>query len=167
MWASVIELAHNDDILKLLSLFWFANAGLTLMSYSTLALITCLSLGVLTLILAAVNWRRLRRQDDPDPEPWLGPAGRKARKLFLSALTADQLHSWNHYGVFVILGSDGRRYTIANGYAYNVTTREGKFCAYPDSVPDYDRFLAQKLLIETDAPLFREIANFASRSEYA
>lgn len=86
-----------------------------------------------------------------------------AEELFLSMLTPDQLKQWKRNQEIIVHGSDGRRYRLNTNRVYNVieVKTEIGFCAYPNSgavFPVYDIYLAQKLLLETNASAFLKLA---------
>jgi hypothetical protein len=85
---------------------------------------------------------------------------RRARRLFLSKLTAKQRVSWLVRRRFPTIGTSGVPYTFGAYEPFNIRTREGRFCLAVDgTIPVYDKLLAQKLLVEADEPRFLALAN--------
>lgn len=109
--------------------------------------------------------------------PWIGrrASGReqafsraaedRARSLFLSKLTPSQRRSWLTRRRFSVVAPSGARYTIAPYDPYNIRASDALFCLQvAGNTPDYDKLLAQKLLIECDEALFLAKANVRSYS---
>lgn len=109
--------------------------------------------------------------------PWIGrrAAGRdnaferaadeRARTLFLSKLCAAQRRSWLARRRVTVRARSGTRYTIAPYDPYNIRSNDALFCLQVGgNTPDYDKLLAQKLLIECDEQLFLAKANVRSYS---
>jgi len=109
--------------------------------------------------------------------PWIGrrASGReqaftraaedRARTLFLSKLTPAQRRSWLARRRFSVTAPSGARYTIAPYDPYNIRASDALFCLQVGgNTPDYDKLLAQKLLIECDETLFLAKANVRSYS---
>lgn len=91
-----------------------------------------------------------------------------ARALLYRWLTRDQKRDLERTGGFEVVGSDGKRFRIHKWVGGNVAEMgEGgrwttSHCVVVNpvatSVPVYDLMLAQKVLIESDAGAFRELA---------
>lgn len=89
----------------------------------------------------------------------------KARKLFRSKLTMQQLFTLDKSDYIMIRGSKGTIYRIyCNSASENVESIDLQggvsycYCAAPIGVPLSDALLAQKLLIEADEDAFLEVA---------
>lgn len=89
----------------------------------------------------------------------------KAKKLLIEHLSTAQRDEYEKTGSFVVT-VEGTRYRIDTGRSGNVKEYDqaGKliysYCIHPrEDVPDEDTMLAQKLLLETDTPAFKRIAN--------
>ncbi len=109
--------------------------------------------------------------------PWIGrraagqdsafdrAADARARALFLSKLCAAQRRSWLARRRVTVTAPSGSRYTIAPYDPYNIRASDALFCLQVGgNIPDYDKLLAQKLLIECDEQLFLAKANVRSYS---
>lgn len=90
----------------------------------------------------------------------------RARRLLRALLTAPQRASLDSCGWFEVRGSRGGRYRIEQGSTANVLELDAagrpryRCCAHPGiHIPDEDIMLAQKLLIETDEPLWSRTVN--------
>jgi hypothetical protein len=93
------------------------------------------------------------------------PAVVRARELFLAQLDDRQRRSWFLRRSFEVRAASGRRYTIFPHQPFNVRARGAAFCLdVIDEIPDYDKLLAQKLLIETDEAHFLACANIRTLS---
>jgi hypothetical protein len=89
----------------------------------------------------------------------------RARSLFLAKLTPAQRRSWLARRRFSVVAPSGARYTIAPYDPYNIRASDALFCLQVGgNTPDYDKLLAQKLLIECDEALFLAKANVRSYS---
>lgn len=92
----------------------------------------------------------------------------KAKKLLIEHLSASQQKEYEKLGFFKV-EVEGVLYQIMQGRSGNVREldKAGKpifsYCIHPrENVPDEDTMLAQKLLLETDLPTFKRIANRSS-----
>jgi hypothetical protein len=85
----------------------------------------------------------------------------RARALFLSKLDRVQRRDWFLRKKFIVIAPSGRRYTIGTYSAFNIAAAwDAAFClAVEGESPDYDKLLAQKLLIECDESRFLATAN--------
>jgi hypothetical protein len=93
---------------------------------------------------------------------------RRARDLFISALSPEEREEWQTYGFVTIQGSDRQIYRIKFGSVHNVdlldakaTRIYGSLCGLPRDVPPYDILLGQYLHLKADAPGFRQIARWS------
>lgn len=98
-------------------------------------------------------------------------ASERALRLLEEHLSPQQLADLEATKGFMVVGSDGHTYRIARGSRGNVfrVNRKGqllwRFCAhitesfFDARYPDEDHMLAQKLLLEIDAPSFLKLAN--------
>ncbi len=92
-------------------------------------------------------------------------AEERARSLFLSKLAPAQRRSWLTRRRFTVTAPSGSRYTIAPYDPYNIRASDALFCLQVGgNTPEYDKLLAQKLLIECDEELFLAKANVRSYS---
>lgn len=91
----------------------------------------------------------------------------KAKELFLSACTDEQVKTHNASKEIVVIGSEtGDEYTIETGLytSGNIWSNTARYCMWAgdSSWPRYDVFLAQKLMIETMEEEFLRGANTLS-----
>lgn len=90
---------------------------------------------------------------------------RRAERLLMSMLSADQKAQLEKFRYFDVIGKRSRnRYRVHYGTHGNVRLMEGdreviSYCAQPDSVPTEDAMLAQKLQLEYDEDAFLKAAN--------
>lgn len=78
-------------------------------------------------------------------------------------LSESQRRELDLTGRFTVIGSEGGRYSIGEGYSHNVRLMDRSrttFCAHPRdmSLPEADVHLAQMIMIEMDERRFRDIA---------
>ena len=95
--------------------------------------------------------RRVRAREQPSRS--LSPAERRAEKLLMRCLTAEQRESYRNHGRFQVNGRDGSRWTIdAGAGTRNVTCVNASgarvYCTYLPDAPRADTLLVQKLCIE-------------------
>lgn len=92
--------------------------------------------------------------------------------MFLSTLTAEEREYWDRHKYLMVTGSDGVQYQLLPSQIFNVIANGVRYCAIPiadrdtddaSMLPLFDRLLAQKLLLECNAPEFKRIANHDSR----
>ena len=87
----------------------------------------------------------------------------KAKLLFISHLTKEQIESFETYKSFVVQGSaTGKLYRIhTTSLNMNVQCIDSHklYCATVPGVPCWDVFLAQKIVIEYDENSFLKVAN--------
>lgn len=112
-------------------------------------------------------WEEYQRQNQEylEQRRLANEAEDKARKLFRSKLTKQQLHTLDSDGEIHIRGSKGTIYRINCNYTsenvYSIDL-QGKvsycYCAGPFGLPVGDFLLAQKLLIEADEDAFLKVA---------
>lgn len=89
------------------------------------------------------------------PASWL-----RAKRLFLSKLTDAERRRWASERRLTVMGSCGRRYTLAPYEAFNIRAGTQEYCLRVVGwLPAYDKLLAQRLLVESDEPAFLAIAN--------
>ncbi len=122
---------------------------------ATIAAVMC---GAWLVVHVALPWidRRAAGRDDAASRA----ADARARELFLSKLGTGQRRSWLVRRRFTVTAPSGTRFTISPYDPYNIRTRDALFCLQVGgNVPDYDKLLAQKLLIECDEQLFLAKAN--------
>ena len=91
----------------------------------------------------------------------------KAKALFLSCLTSKQREQYDQQHCFKVVGSSRGRYLIdCTHMTYNVTRLRnrkpaGLLCAYPPGLgSNYDVYLAQKCLLESNEQAFLAVANY-------
>ncbi len=93
----------------------------------------------------------------------------RAELLLRSRLSEVQRHELDSFGHFHMTGSDGKTYRVRHKIAYNVRSvgpDSFDYCVIAkNSVPLSDQVLAQKLLLETNAPEFFRIANKTPASD--
>lgn len=92
------------------------------------------------------------------------PNSSRSYKLLMSHLTIQQRYELRFYGTFGVVGSDGSRYRIGSQKSFGVHSEGRTYCAYPRGVPLYDVMLAQKLLLETNATGFKNVAYWRKSS---
>jgi hypothetical protein len=91
-------------------------------------------------------------------------AKKRARRLFVSKLDSTQRRSWTFRRRVEVVASSGRRYTMKPYGTFNIWTDTELFCVHVDgNVPNYDKLLAQRLLLEADEQLFIAVANRRQR----
>ena len=96
-------------------------------------------------------------------------ARRRAKKLLLASLDADQRRELKRKGYFHVSGSKGNLYRVASAFPFNVRlagyAKRSRvfFCleAEDPDLPAEDVMLAQKLMLETDEGEFLRLANMA------
>jgi hypothetical protein len=89
------------------------------------------------------------------PASWL-----RAKRLFLSKLSDAERRRWATERRLTVVGSSGRRYTLAPYEAFNIRAGTQEYCLRVVGwLPAYDKLLAQRLLVESDEPAFLAIAN--------
>jgi hypothetical protein len=85
---------------------------------------------------------------------------RRAKKLFLSKLSAAERRWWSRHRRLTIVGSSGRRYILTPYEPFNIRAGNEAYClCVRGRIPVYDKLLAQRLLVESDEPRFLAIAN--------
>lgn len=90
-----------------------------------------------------------------DPE-----ATKKARATLLRHLDPEQKSSFEKSAKFVVIGKDGKGYTITRARSFNVTAPDGtKYCGQLSECPLEDQMLAQKILLQNDPEKFFKNAN--------
>ncbi len=101
-------------------------------------------------------------------------AQRKAERLLLEHLDADQHVEYRTHNRFTMTGSDGKTYRVYRGFTSNIqhikTTKAGvvlvaTLCVLSPGVPVEDNMLIQKLALETDARSLRRTA-VVTRHDY-
>lgn len=84
----------------------------------------------------------------------------RAKELLLSCLDSKQKAEFLENEGFTVKAKSGKMYRITKSSFFNVKCGEDFYCAGPkQSLPIYDRMLAQKCLLETDEEEFLRIAN--------
>lgn len=93
-------------------------------------------------------------------------AARRAQELLAANLDETQRADMERANGFRVITPQGNTYWVAKGHVGNVYllnnqgNRVESLCIHArDQLPDEDHMLAQKLLLETDEPNFRRIAN--------
>jgi len=87
---------------------------------------------------------------------------RRAEILLTSHLSTVQRDQYLATKSFQTIGSDGKTYTISSFGSHNIRCDGYEFCIVSKiEIPVPDQMLAQKLLLETNAPEFLRIANRA------
>lgn len=91
----------------------------------------------------------------------ISPAAQsRAKELFLSRMSDAERRAWSRDHRLTIVGSSGRRYTMMPYDAFNIRAGREAYClSVLGWIPDYDKLLAQRLLIEADERTFLIIAN--------
>jgi hypothetical protein len=105
-----------------------------------------------------VNIRRKRKQF---------AAQKKSKALFLSHLTLEQYRCFLMDGWIPVKGNvSGRVYHLfTRSVTMNICCHETyqTYCAYVPNVPEWDNYLAQKLLLECDERYFLRVAGSGTR----
>lgn len=90
----------------------------------------------------------------------------RAERLLVRHLSRKQRREWSERRQFHVTGASGKRYRVRGGTLIaNVDelAADGsvirRLCCHPTGIPICDGLLAQKLMLETDEPLFLRTAN--------
>lgn len=111
--------------------------------------------------------RRIRQQEDEKRLAETAAAEAKANELLASVLDDEQRTAWERSKKFHVIGSDGVRYEVDckkrqhNVFALDETgKRVQELClVQTGGTPLGDHLACQKLLLESDAEMFRRVAN--------
>ncbi len=110
--------------------------------------------------------RKRRAAEAAEAERKRQEADRRAAELLRQHLDDEQKKQYARDRSFVVYGEDGQRYRVRDGWAGHVERlgEDGlpveRFCIHPSElIPIPDNQLIAKLMLETDAQRFRQIAN--------
>lgn len=103
---------------------------------------------------------RMTKEDKVKEAIEFEKASNRAKELLLSCLDSKQKRDFLNNDYFTVKAKSGRKYRITRSLLFNVKCGGNSYCAGPkQSLPIYDRMLAQKCLLETDEKEFLRIAN--------
>lgn len=103
---------------------------------------------------------RMSKEDRLKEAVELEKANNRAKELLLSCLDSKQKIDFLNNEYFTVKAKSGKRYRITKSNFFNVKCGNNFYCAGPkQSLPIYDRMLAQKCLLEIDEKEFLRIAN--------
>jgi hypothetical protein len=127
---------------------------------AVLALVAIVLARVVAPRLEAWSARRLSALGISRRSPFPREASDRARALFFAHLTPAQRRGWHLRRRIEVVASSGRRYLLAPYRPYNVRSDDAIFCLQVEGrLPDYDKLLAQKLLLECNETRFLANAN--------